>query len=458
MRRWLIPDSVASRTLAVMLLGLLASHLASMALYANDRASALFLTGGAHVAERIVTITQIVENAPAAQRESIARMASGDAMAVTFATTGALPPRPASDKGELLRSVLVEHFQKKPSGRLRAAFRHAGLSPDRAARPARSRADAGYFLAAVQLSDGTWLNFSVPLESSLPVVSMRAVLSFTVMLLGILILGWIVIRRVNRPLELFAAAAVRLGTDVGAPPLPVRGPREVRQATTAFNQMQERLRRFVEDRTRMLAAIAHDLRTPVTRLRLRAEFIEDAEVQQKTLADLDQMERMIASTLAFARDDAASEDRAAIDLASLLESVCADFADVGRRVECRSEEPACYTGRPAALRRALTNLVDNAVKYGEPVTVSLTVAQDMYLIRIEDNGPGVSEADLEAVFQPFYRSDPARDDPRGGSGLGLTVARDIIQAHGGQISLANRAQGGLRQEIRLPSGVDPDSR
>ncbi|WP_161958766.1 ATP-binding protein [Ferruginivarius sediminum] len=426
-----------------------------MAIYADERATSLFMTGGEHVAERIVTITRIVENAPTKRRPAVAQLADGQDIVVFLAATSAVGPQPDSHKGQLLQAALAEHFRSNPPRRLNAGY--ARERPTRQAERFSNSAtsDAGYFLASVQLSDGQWLNFSAPLQRTLPVVSMRAALSFAVMLSGILVLAWIVIHHINRPLKVFAAAAARLGTDVNAPPLPMRGPKEVRQATAAFNEMQDRLRRFVQDRTQMLAAIAHDLRTPVTRLRLRAEFTEDPEEQAKTLADLNQMERMITSTLAFARDDAAAEERVEIDLACLLDSVCGDFADVGHKVEWRADEPASFTGRPNALRRALTNLVDNAVKYGEPVAATMAGCDDGYLITIDDNGPGVAEAHLDDVFRPFFRTDTARDDPRGGSGLGLTVARDIVQAHGGRITLINRPEGGLRQDIWLPRGRAP---
>jgi len=258
------------------------------------------------------------------------------------------------------------------------------------------------------------------------------------------------VRRITRPLSEIALAAERLGRDVQAPPLPERGASEVRRAAQAFNRMQTRLRGLIDGRTRMLAAISHDLRTPITRLRLRAELIDDEEQREKTLADLSEMEKMIASTLAFARDDAQTEPRETVDLASLLQSVCDDLSDAGR--DCTFEEalPTPYVCRPLALRRALTNLVENAVAYGARARAALIKEVSRIVIRIDDDGPGIPEAELGQVFEPFYRLERSRSRETGGTGIGLCVVQSVAQAHGGEVRLSNRPEGGLRAELILP--------
>ena len=215
--------------------------------------------------------------------------------------------------------------------------------------------------------------------------------------------------------------------------------------------MQDRIRRFVEDRTQMLAAISHDLGTPITRLRLRAEFVDDKEQRKKMLADLDDMEKMVFSALSFARDEAASEPHAMVDLRTLLQRVCDDMADAGYAITLDVGNGAVpYGCRPAALRRALTNLIDNAIKYGRRARVSLDHDQDGFLIRIDDNGPGIPNDLQEDAFKPFRRLEASRSRETGGTGLGLTLARTIIRAHGGDVTLVNRTEGGLRVEARLP--------
>jgi signal transduction histidine kinase len=224
----------------------------------------------------------------------------------------------------------------------------------------------------------------------------------------------------------------------------------VRRAAHAFNQMQERIRRFVEDRTQMVAAIAHDLGTPITRLRLRAEYVEDEEQRQKVLGDLEEMEQMIASTLAFAREDGVNEPRETFDLNSLLESICDDFADAGQAVEFRADGRLAYDFRLVALRRAFTNLIENAVKYGSSAQVLVEERPDAIVVRIDDDGPGIPEEAMEQVFEPFRRLDESRSRETGGTGLGLAVARSIVRSHGGDVILRNRAEGGLRSEVILP--------
>jgi len=258
------------------------------------------------------------------------------------------------------------------------------------------------------------------------------------------------VRHSTAPLALFAGAAERLGRDVNAPDLPEDGAREVHLAAKAFNEMKRRLRGLISDRTQMLAAISHDLRTPITRLRLRAEFVEDKEQRGKMLNDLEQMEAMIASTLAFARDDNANEPRKKLDLVALIQSVCDDASDTGHDVVFTGTQSVFFNGRPLALRRALANLVDNAVKYGHRARVRIDQSPKHFNIVVEDEGPGIPEDELERVFEPFFRLDISRNRETGGTGLGLAVVRSIVRGHSGDVSLSNRPEGGLRATVTLP--------
>ena len=234
------------------------------------------------------------------------------------------------------------------------------------------------------------------------------------------------------------------------PPLGEAGPAEIRGAAKAFNQMQRRIRRFMDERMHMLAAASHDLRTPITRLRLRAELIEDAEQRAKTLKDLDEMEAVIASTIAYAREETTSEPRTPVDLARLLQEIRADLAEAGHTVTVEGPARLIYEGRATALKRALANLIGNAVIYGGTAAVRLSEADGRITITIEDSGPGIPEDEREQVFAPFYRLERSRSRETGGAGLGLSVARTVIRGHGGEVTLANRPEGGLRQEVVLP--------
>ncbi len=201
----------------------------------------------------------------------------------------------------------------------------------------------------------------------------------------------------------------------------------------------------------MVAAIAHDLGTPITRLRLRAEFIEDEQEKQRVLADLEDMEKMVFATLSFARDEASSEPRAVVDLNTLIQRVHDSFIDMGQSVKVTlGSNPVPFNCQPVALRRALTNLIDNAVKYGQSAQVQLNEVDQNIQIRIDDKGPGIPEDRHADVLKPFYRLEESRSRETGGTGLGLTVARTIVHAHGGDITLQNRPEGGLRVEITLP--------
>jgi signal transduction histidine kinase len=228
----------------------------------------------------------------------------------------------------------------------------------------------------------------------------------------------------------------------------------VAQAAAAFNGMASNIRRFVADRTQMLAAIGHDLRTPITRLRLRAEFLEDEEQQRRMLADLAEMEAMIAATLAFARDDAAAEPATAVDLAALARTVLDEAADatpeLAEQIAYAGPEHLVVALRPLAMKRALGNLVANALKYGAAARLTLDPRGAGAVIAIEDDGPGIPDAALEEVFQPFRRIEGSRNRETGGTGLGLTIARSILRAHGGEVTLHNREGRGLRVVATLP--------
>jgi len=306
-------------------------------------------------------------------------------------------------------------------------------------------------LISLPLPDKSWLNFAALIEIREPFWSLRFVLSMAVMLLAVTVLSALVVHHLTKPLAAFAIAAQRLGVDVRAPPLKENGPTEVRQAIRAFNEMQNRIRRFVEDRTQMIAAISHDLGTPITRMRLRSEFVEDEDQKQKMLADLDDMEKMVFSVLSFARDESAQEPQATVDFRTLLQRVCNDAGDAGLEVTLEVGDDAVpYDCRPVAMRRAIGNLIDNAVSYGLRARVSLGREEDALAVTIDDDGPGIKPDRQEEVFKPFHRLEGSRNRETGGTGLGLTVARTIIRAHGGSIGLQNLTDGGLRVKVILP--------
>lgn len=256
------------------------------------------------------------------------------------------------------------------------------------------------------------------------------------------------IRALTRPFADFASAAERLGVDPNAPPMSEGGPIEVMTAVKAFNAMQRRIQRFVADRTQMIAAISHDLRTPITRLRLRAEFVADSETQAAINRDLDEMEGMVNATLDFVQTDLDPEAAVSFDLGEKLRYLAQVRQSVGQKVTFTGGARP-YVGRPLQLARAFSNLIDNAIKYGGEAEITLTDDSEGPEIRIEDRGPGIPPAERERVFRPFYRIETSRSRQTGGVGLGLNVARSIIVAHGGSIELGDRVGGGLTVTVRL---------
>jgi signal transduction histidine kinase len=226
-------------------------------------------------------------------------------------------------------------------------------------------------------------------------------------------------------------------------------------AASAFNRMQARIKRLLEDRTQTLAAVSHDLKTPITRLRLRAQFVADQDLRRTIESDLDEMEAMIQSTLDFLRGDATGEEVRTVDIATILETVCDHLIDAGHDIVLLE---ACYAPLPCralAIKRAFGNLIENALKYGHRARVSIARHADKYVITIADDGPGIPPAEFERVFDPFYRLDVSRSRETGGTGLGLTVARSTILAHGGEVGLANRDSGGLCVTVNLPALPHP---
>lgn len=305
------------------------------------------------------------------------------------------------------------------------------------------------FQVGVRQPNGGWAVVQPQRGFGLSAWHQRLALWFALSGLAMAPVTWVFARRLTKPIQVFADAAERLGRDPGAPPLEVRGPAEIGVAARAFNEMQERLRRYVEDRTAMVGAIAHDLRTPLTRLRFRIEGLPEDQ-RRKYASDLDQMEEMITATLAFVRDATRPGERTPLELSSLVESLCDEMAETGSRTEVEPGEKVVIEGDPMALRRMVANLLENAVKFGGRAQARVFTDAGHAVIEIDDDGPGIPPADTEKVFEPFYRREPSRSRQTGGIGLGLAVVRSIARGHGGDVNLINRAGGGLTARVQLP--------
>jgi signal transduction histidine kinase len=399
---------------------------------------------------RIAFLAEIIESAPPGERPRLAAEISRSSLRAEV-RHGPLPNNKTSAGLEPLRQMILAQLgdmtrpmelvvRSAPDERV-----NAGVETSSAAPPAHE------LVAEIGLSDGSSLLITDPdfpandfswWRVSTVVFTLASVIGF----LSLWTARWLA-----TPIAAFADAAERLGVDTTAPPLAERGPHELRIAIRAFNRMQDRLRRFVDDRTHMVAAMSHDLKTPLTRLRLRAEFVEDTEQQRKMLDDLDGMGAMIESTLAFARDHAQQEPRMLVDLGALVENVCENASDAGGEVSFSVPHGVDVMCRPIAITRAVANLVDNAVKYGGTARAELLREPGRVVIAIDDKGPGIPTPEQEKVFAPFYRLERSRNRDTGGVGLGLAVARTIAREHGGDITLANQANGGLHVRVELPA-------
>ena len=454
--RRLWPSGIASRVALILMICLFVVQALSVLVYVRDRAQATVKVFALSAADRIVAITELMETTPAGERAALLRAINSPTLWVRFADA---PPRP--DQGDWRHAEEVRREVAKYLGALgdrRVEVQAWGRW--RQPPPIFTQGDAPQvpdllpsrqkIAISVAQADGGWLVFLV----SADITSLRwaVVTGVWIVLTGTFILIFAIwaARRVTKPLTRFAEAADRLGVDVRAPALPEVGSRELRRATHAFNRMQDRLRRFVDDRTLMLAAISHDLRTMLTRLRLRSEFIEDDEQQRKALADLDEMQAMLDSTLSFARDDTVAEPRTRMDLSALLQSLCDDLADGGQHVYFEGPDHLSLECRPVSLRRAFSNLIGNAVKYGGHADVSLIDRGEVVEVTVGDRGLGIPEELREKVFTPFFRIEQSRSRETGGTGLGLSVARSILRRHGGDVRLEDRPGGGLLARATLP--------
>jgi signal transduction histidine kinase len=305
----------------------------------------------------------------------------------------------------------------------------------------------------VKVREGLYLHASYAKPDYLIQSPSRYYVSLGVTALTLALVSVLIARRISRPLQRLTDSADRLGRGEEVLHLPEEGAEDIRRTAAAFNRMQLRIRRFVEDRTQMIAAISHDLRTPITSLRLRAEFVEDPEMKEKFIATLDEMQMMTESVLAFAREDAAVEPSRTVDIAALLAGLCDDLVELGWDVTFVGGDRTPFRCRPDGLKRALRNIIENAVRYGERARLQLKLSAEWLEILVEDHGPGITEKDFERVFAPFVRLESSRNRATGGVGLGLAIARSILRAHGGDAHLANRPEGGLRVTIRLPQAI-----
>jgi signal transduction histidine kinase len=399
---------------------------------------------------RIVDSIQILRVAPESDRSTIAARLSTASLQATILdkpveSTGAIENLQNSKVGRLIQSSLDADDKRLTGGDEHSTALGRGFSLR------VSSLGTDNFLVQVPLSQEQWAILSVHLSHYPYSAWLSVALPACVSLLIICALSILAARILAKPIADFSHSAELFGLGIDVSPLREQGPRELRAATRAFNRMQARLKGFIEDRTQMLAAMSHDLRTPLARLRLRAEFIENEEQRGKIHHDLNAMSDMIKSVLGFARDDAQREQSALVDLGVIVADICDDLSETGAAVSLVGSRHIDVLCRPVAIRRAITNLIENAVKYGGGARVELVRKQQVVWVVIDDDGPGIPVHEQERVFVPFHRLEQSRNQDTGGVGLGLSVARSIAKEHGGDVTLSNRLPTGLRAQLQLPA-------
>jgi signal transduction histidine kinase len=440
--------SMQGRVFLVLVGGIVASALLTAVLADREGRRTFAQVRAAHTADRVEQLVSALEAVPPDVRPTLAATL-GRGMTAQFAA----PDAPLQENDAELTDALVDEL-----GQDRNVT--AGTRADCAAQASNNSAPSQSVTASCRvisltLRDGTPLrlvlrpqrdfNWSRPQSS-------RWLLYAIVFPLCLGLLAYVVARMATRPLGRLARAATALGSDINQPPLPESGPSELRDAAAAFNVMQSRIRSYVEERTEMLAAIAHDLQTPLTRLRLRLEKVADGNLRDKLVADLGAMQSMIREGLDLATSLDTGGMMQRVDLDSLLSSVCADAVDAGQDVTLNGQTHVSILAIPIALQRCFANLIDNAVKYGGYARVTTAREGNKVMIRVCDGGPGIPEAQMEKVFDPFYRIEMSRSRETGGTGLGLTIARNIARKHGGTLALRNASSGGLECTLTLPIG------
>ncbi|HWH17077.1 MAG TPA: ATP-binding protein [Allosphingosinicella sp.] len=449
MRRFL-PRSLVGQIALVMGLALLVAQAVNFYLILNDRQMLSLAQNEGPAITRFVNVALEVAAAAPAEREALLRARDGRGrffLASNSLIGAASTPRDARVESRL-RQAAADNGLRIRNGRAAISERVPDFLRKR---PERVSRQIQLLLMSVQLEDGSWLNARLITPRRDPWLAAR--LAFATFLLYAIVLGAMILiaRRLARPLRDLTAAARRFEGRSEAPTVEPRGPADLRHAIEAFNDMNHRLAALLDEKDRMLGAIGHDLRTPLASLRIRAENVEADEERQRMIATIEEMTTMLDDTLVLARTGRAREPARAIDVTALADAVAEEFRGLGHSVtmDNGSRQVACI--RPNLLRRAVRNLIDNAVKYGGSAEVAVRDGGgERVVIEVADRGPGIPDLELANVSEPFYRLEASRNRETGGSGLGLTIVRAVAVNHGGELKLENRPGGGLSARLLIP--------
>lgn len=450
-----LPRSLFGRIVLILAGGLLTVQMITTAIAISDRNALVFRSGATQAATRIGDVVRTMTAASTAERSRIMQAISNDTLKVTYG-------KPAgSDAASGEDSELMNAARDALALALQPGIGFKVID----AHPVYLNADSWYarefgerpgvrMFSTVLLNDGVWITVDSIEPARATHWIVRLFRNLAIVDGVMVILCFFAVRLVTRPLSVLASAAEDLGRNIDRPPLPEHGANELVRASRALNVMQDRLKRYVDTRVKVLAAMSHDLKTPITRMRLRAEMLDDAHIKAKFVKDLDELQQLVGSTLDYMRGLAeGGEAMQPIDVSALISSLKEDAEEAGHTVTITGDARMPVMGRAQALKRCLQNLIDNALAYGRRADITLRDEGGALDIAITDDGPGIPEGDIERVFEPFYRVEGSRNRNTGGSGLGLSIARNIAQSHGGSVRLRNLARGGLEATLRIPRGA-----
>ncbi len=452
----LLPQSLFGRIALILFGGLVAVQLLTTVIHVAERDELILRIGASRAASRIGDVVRVLNAVSPAQRSRIMNAIADPTLTLTDAKPAGRDTAAAEEETELSRATRdTLALVLDPGTRFRVIdAQPVYFNPESwYAREFGERAGTRIH-AAVLLGDGTWIDVDSTNPPRVTSWFTRLLRNLAIVDGVMLVLLFVAVRLVTKPLSVLAAAAEELGRNIERPPLAETGTVELARASRALNTMQDRLKRYVETRLKALGAMSHDLKTPITRMRLRAEMLEDADLRTRFSRDLDAMQEMVGSTLDYMRGlSDGGEELRPIDLNALISSLKQDAEEAGHTVTVAGESPGPVMGRAQALKRCLQNLLDNALAYGQRADIAVHGEGDSVTVAIADHGPGIPESDIERVFDPFFRGEGSRNRNSGGSGLGLSIARNIAQAHGGAVRLRNLPQGGLEATLVLPRGA-----
>ena len=464
----ILPKSLFGRMVLVLLAGLIIAQFFSAYFLLHDRGQTLYQAIQESMITRTSTIARLIDTTAPDDRErllplfsspelsislsekpfEISSMDSDSQIAATFVNNKLTENLPAGTK--ILVSIDGNMMFPKHREMHQRRMMQRGFTTPPWARHIGPHAMARFVLIQIQLNDKSWVLFERGIPENTFIWPVRILIVLGILLVSVILISLFAVKFITKPLQKLRLAAEGLGKNIQQKPLDETGPQEIRETAVAFNQMQRRLKNYIEDKAQILAAVSHDLKTPLTRLRLRSDLLDDEEIKNKIQNDLDDMEKMVTATLDFMRGSESKEETQRIDMMALLESIQDDFNDSGHTVQFEGELIDTFSGKPLALKRCIINLVENGIRYGEKVEINLKDNNDEITIMICDHGTGIPEELHEKVFSPFYRLEDSRAQHTGGTGLGLGIARNVARAHGGDISLSNNQAGGLCVTLKLP--------